>query len=87
MTINTRYELHFSRRFGHAFLSISTYVMNNGKIMHSHTAHIDGEYDFERVEMWKEFCRFRKEEANYTETYYREFDGFKTITISKTWEG
>lgn len=85
MTIKTCYELYFSRRFGHAFLSISTYVINKGKIVHSHTARIDGECDFERIEMWKEFRRFRKEEANHTEIYYREFEDFKTITIDKTW--
>lgn len=88
MTTHVSYDLFFSRRNGHAFLAVSTVVLNSKlKVVHSHNATLTGEYDWERREMLNEFRRFRAEKADSSEEYYKEHEDFKCITIRKTWEG
>lgn len=87
MTTIIRYELFFSRRSDHPFLAISTSVWNGRKLLHSHTDYLNGEYDWERRELWEKFRLFRNEESSRSETCYRVFEDFKSLAVTKTWEG
>lgn len=87
MTTIIRYELFFSRRSDHPFLAISTSVWNGRKLLHSHTDYLNGEYDWERRELWEKFRLFRNEESSRSETCYRVFEDFKSLAVTKMWEG
>lgn len=87
MTTTIRYELFFSRRSNHPFLTITTSVWNGCKLLHSHTEYVNGDYDWERRDLWKKFCLFRSEESNHSETYYRVFEDFKSLAVTKVWKG
>lgn len=82
------HTLYFSREDAHAFLSISTHVLNKaGKTIHSHHATIGGDYEWELREVWECWTTFKAEPAD-TETFYSgSTSTSKFISITKVWEG
>ena len=81
------HTLYFSRENAHAFLSISTHILNKaGKTIHSHHATIGGDYEWELREVWEYWTKFKAELAD-TETFYSGcINTGKFISITKVWE-
>lgn len=87
MTTTIAYTLYFSRKAGlHPFLVISTCVFdNNSRLVHSHSAYIPGDYDFQRHELLASWRRFQAEKADRAEVTYNRGSYDKHITITKSW--
>ena len=82
------YTLFFSRENNLLpFLTKSTLIYKDWKLVHSNEATILPQYDWELKEMFKDFRSFQHEEADKNETIYQHLNSFKTIIIKKTWEG
>lgn len=82
------YTLFFSRENNRLpFLVKDTMILKGWKLVHSNTATILPEYDWELEEMYRDFRSFQREEADENEITYSCPDSCKTMTIKKTWEG
>ena len=82
------HTLYFSRENAHAFLSISTHVLNKaGKAVHYHHATIGGDYEWELREVWECWTKFKAEPADMETCYSNSIDSGKFISITKVWEG
>lgn len=87
MTTTISYKLIFSREAGeHPFLVITTCIFNDkNRLMHSHSATIGGEYDFQRRELLTSWRNFKEEKADSTDIFYNHGPYGKSITITKFW--
>lgn len=87
MTTVITYTLYFSRKAGeHPFLAISTCIFNDSnRLVHSHSAVVQGDYDFERRELLTSWRKFQAEKADNTEIVYNAGSYGKSITITKFW--
>lgn len=87
MTTTISYKLFFSRKAGeHPFLTITTCVFNDkNRLMHSHSATIEGEYEFQRRELLASWRSFQAEKADSTDIVYSHGSYGKSITITKFW--
>lgn len=88
MTTAVTYTLYFSRENNYLpFLAKDTVVYKGWKIVHSHSATITAEYDWELASLYKDFRSFQHETADTTKISYQLLDSCKTMIIRKTWEG
>ena len=87
MTTAVTYTLHFSRKAGeHPFLVISTCIFDNDyRLVHSHSAFVHGDYDFQRRELLTSWRGFQAEKADNTEIVYNDGAYGKSIAITKFW--
>lgn len=87
MTTAVTYTLYFSRKAGeHPFLTISTCIFDNrNRLMHSHSAFVHGDYDFQRRELLASWRGFQAENADNTEIVYNNGSYGKSIAITKYW--
>lgn len=87
MKTSVTYTLYFSRKAGeHPFLSVSTCIFDNrNHVIHSHSAIIDGDYDFRRRELLSSWRDFQAEKADRTEMFYNRGEYGKSIAITKFW--
>ena len=88
MTTSVTYTLYFSRENNYLpFLTKDTTVYKGWKIVHSHSATIMVNYDWELERLYKDFRFFQHEAADATEISYQSLSSCKTMIIRKTWEG
>lgn len=87
MTTVVSHTLHFScKAGGHPFLAISTCIFDsNNRVVHSHSAIVPGDYDFQRRELLASWRNFQAEKADNTEIMYNNGSYGKSITITKFW--
>ena len=87
MTTAVTYTLYFSRKAGeHPFLVISTCIFDNcNRLVHSHSAFVQGDYDFQRRELLASWRSFKTENADNTEIVYNSGSHGKSIAITKYW--
>lgn len=87
MTTAITYTLHFSRKAGeHPLLVISTCIFdNNNRLVHSHSAFVQGDYDFQRRELLASWRNFQAEQADNTEIVCNDGTFGKSIAITKCW--
>lgn len=81
------HTLYFSRENAHPFLVISTLIYNKaGKAVHSHSATLSGEHEWERRELWNCWQAFKAEKADLETMLCSTCEAFKYTAITKTWE-
>lgn len=81
------YTLYYSRKAGHPFIDKKTVIWKGLRIIHSHSATVLPELDFELKYMLKDFHNFHREESDTTEVSFSTLETCKTMTITKSWEG
>ena len=87
MTTAVTYTLYFSRENNYLpFLTKDTVVYKGWKIIHSHSATIMVNCDWELKSLYRDFRSFQHEAADTTEIFYQSLSSCKTMTIRKTWE-
>lgn len=82
------YTLFFSRENNYLpFLAKNTLIYKGWNLIHSHSATIMVQYDWELERLYKDFRAFQHEESDTTEISFQHLDSCKTMIIRKTWEG